>query len=426
MPFGGLNMSNCQTSKIGHRFATAAIHHGQDSDPTTGALITPIFQTSTFELDELGVNRGFQYARTHNPTRSALEQCLAELEGAGHCLASASGLAAASTVVNLLSAGDHVIAGEDIYGGVYRLFERVYTKYGISFTYVNARDREAVRAAIRPNTRLVWLETPTNPLLRLADIEAIGEITRANNLIFVVDNTFATPYFQRPLSLGADIVVHSTTKYLSGHSDVIGGAVITAREDLYEQLKFYHNAVGGVPGPLDCFLVLRGLKTLAVRLKEHQRNAFAVAEFLEAHPLVEAVHYPGLESHPQHELARRQLSGFGGVVSFVVKGGLESAKQVVNGTRLFKLAESLGGVKSLICHPASMTHAPIPQAVREKTGIVAGLIRLSVGIEDGLDLVDDLSSALERARLVLIGGQGAESAAPATAESGSGASLTAV
>ena len=376
------------------QFATNAIHAGQEPDPTTGALITPIYQTSTFALEELGVNKGYQYARTHNPTRTALEDCLATLENARYGLASASGLAAVATVLNLLNAGDHVVVGEDVYGGVYRLFERVLTRYGLQFTYVNARNLDEVEAAIGSKTKLVWVESPTNPLLRLADIESIAKIAHSKGVKLAVDNTFATPYFQRPLELGADIVVHSTTKYISGHSDVIGGAIVTSDEALYEQLKFCQNAVGAVPGPFDCFLILRGLKTLALRMREHERNAFAVAEFLQQHPLVEEVYYPGLSSHPQFALANRQMSGYGGVVACVVKGGLEQGKRLVNSTRLFQLAESLGGVKSLICHPATMTHAPIPKEVREATGIVDGLIRLSLGIEDARDLTADLEQAL--------------------------------
>ncbi|HEY9791009.1 MAG TPA: cystathionine gamma-synthase [Candidatus Obscuribacterales bacterium] len=376
------------------RFATQAIHCGQDADPATGALITPIYQTSTFALEELGKNKGYQYARTHNPTRSALEECLAALEGARFGLASASGLAAAATVLNTLSAGDHVVVGEDVYGGVYRLFERVLTRYKLSFTYVNARDLNAIEGAINKDTKLVWIETPTNPLLRLADIAAIADLAHSKGLLLAVDNTFATPYFQRPLSLGADVVIHSTTKYISGHSDVIGGAIVTSNEELYEQLKFYQNAVGAVPGPFDCFLVLRGLKTLALRMKAHQNNALSISKFLQEHPSVEEVHYPGLPTHPQYDLARRQMTGFGGVVACVVKGGLEGARHVVNNTQLFQLAESLGGVKSLICHPAPMTHAPIPKDVREQCGIVDGLIRLSTGIEDSQDLIVDLDRAL--------------------------------
>ncbi|MBX9723127.1 MAG: PLP-dependent aspartate aminotransferase family protein, partial [Candidatus Obscuribacterales bacterium] len=325
---------------------------------------------------------------------SALEKCLAALEGAQYGLASASGLAAASTVLHILSAGDHVVCGEDVYGGVYRLFERVFKRFGIRFTYVDARNTAALEAAIEPSTKLIWLETPTNPLLRLADLKAVGDISKAHNLIFVVDNTFATPYLQQPLKFGADIVIHSTTKYLSGHSDIIGGAIVCSREDLYEELKFHQNAVGAVPGPFDCFLTLRGVKTLAIRMKEHERNAITVANYLEGHPGIESVIYPGLKSHPQHELAAEQMNGFGGMVSCVVKGGLEAAKNVVNNTKLFQLAESLGGVKSLICHPASMTHAPIPKELREHCGIVDGLIRLSVGIESAEDLIKDLERVI--------------------------------
>jgi cystathionine beta-lyase/cystathionine gamma-synthase len=386
---------NCSSTEQLH-FSTLAIHAGQDADPSTGALVTPIFQTATFVQDELGVNKGYQYARTHNPTRTALEECLAALEGGKYGLACASGLAAAYTVTNLLKAGDHVIVGEDVYGGVYRLFEQVLTKYNLKFTYVNARNTEEVEQAITPDTKLVWLETPTNPLLRLADLRAIAKITKANDLILVVDNTFATPYFQKPLSLGADIVVHSTTKYLNGHSDVIGGAIVTSSDELYEQLQFHNNAVGAVPGPFDCFLILRGLKTLALRMREHEKNARAIAEYLEGHPGIETVYYPGLPSHPQFDLAKSQMTGFGGMVSCVVKGGLEAAKDVVNNTKLFQLAESLGGVKSLICHPATMTHKPIPKEVREHCGIVDGLIRISTGIEDAADLIADLERVLPR------------------------------
>jgi cystathionine gamma-lyase len=380
-------------------FATRAIHQSQGSDPSTGALITPIFQTSTFELTELGQNKGYQYARTHNPTRTALEECLASLENARYGVACASGLAAVSVVAGILKAGDHVIVGEDVYGGVYRLFERVFSRYDIRFTYVNTRNIDAVAAAIQPNTKLVWLETPTNPLLRLADLAAVGELAAKHKLIYVVDNTFATPYFQRPLEFGANVIVHSTTKYLSGHSDIIGGAVITSDDDLYEQIKFTQNATGAVPGPMDCYLALRGIKTLALRMREHERNAQTIAQFLESHPQVEAVYYPGLESHPQHELAKRQMTGFGGMVSFVVKGGLPASRALVNSTQLFALAESLGGVKSLLCHPSSMTHAPIPLDVQKHCGIVQGLIRLSVGIEGSQDLIKDLEQALDKATI---------------------------
>lgn len=395
-------MTNVKPTTKTRSFATNAIHCGQEEDPTTGALITPIYQTSTFVLEELGQNRGYQYARTHNPTRAALEECLATLENAKYGLACASGLAAAATVINLLSAGDHVIVGEDVYGGVYRLFERVFTRYNIEFTYVNARNLDEIEKAVNSKTKLVWLETPTNPLLRLADLKAVGDLTKSKGLIFVVDNTFASPYFQKPLDLGADVVIHSTTKYISGHSDIIGGAIVTSNDELYENLKFHNNAVGAVPGPFDCFLALRGLKTLALRMKEHEKNAFAVARFLEQHPAIEAVFYPGLPSHPQFDLAKKQMNGFGGMVSCVVKGGIEAAKTVVNSTDLFQLAESLGGVKSLICHPASMTHAPIPKEVREHCGIVDGLIRLSVGIEEADDLQTDLEVALSKVRSLAV------------------------
>jgi cystathionine beta-lyase/cystathionine gamma-synthase len=376
-------------------FNTLAIHYGQEEDPTTGALITPIYQTSTYVLEELGKNKGYKYARTHNPTRTALEKCLASLEGAKYGVATASGMAAATCILNLLESGDHVIAGDDIYGGVYRLFENIFKKFKIEFTYVDASDASNVEKAIKPNTKLVWLESPTNPLLKLADLKAVAAITKKHNLLFAVDNTFATPFAQKPLELGADLVMHSTTKYLSGHSDVVGGAVITSSEKLHSELQFNINAVGAVPGPFDCFLILRGIKTLSLRLREHEKNASAVANFLEAHPLVEKVLYPGLPSHPQFALAKSQMASFGGVLSFVVKGGLEGAKTVVNSTKLFKLAESLGGVKSLICHPASQTHAPIPKEVREKVGIVDGLIRVSVGLEDEADLLADLKHALQ-------------------------------
>ncbi len=375
-------------------FATRAVHHGQEPDPATGALTTPIYQTSTFALDELGVNKGYQYARTHNPTRTALEECLASLEGARYGIATASGLAAVTVVASLLNAGDHVVVGEDVYGGVYRLFEKVLKRYNLSFSYVNARDVQQIENAVCSQTKLIWLETPTNPLLRLADLREIGKIAKRHNLIYCVDNTFATPYFQRPLEFGADVIVHSTTKYLSGHADVIGGAVITDREDLYEQLQFYTNASGCVPGPFDCYLTLRGVKTLSLRMREHERNATEVANFLEQHPAVEQVFYPGLPSFPQYELAKRQMTGFGGMVSFVVKGGLDNAKHLVRSTRLFQLAESLGGVKSLICHPSTMTHKPIPKDVQEQCGITDGLIRLSCGIEDARDLIADLAQAL--------------------------------
>ena len=377
------------------QFETRAIHVGQEPDPATGATITPIYQTSTYTQEGLGRHKGYEYSRTGNPTRSALEQCLASLENAAYGLAFASGLAATSAVLNLLSAGDHVVAAEDLYGGTYRLFERVYRRYGLSFTYVDAREPGHLRAALRPETRMIWIETPTNPLLHLVDVAAAAEIAREARVPLVVDNTFASPYFQRPLDLGAAVVVHSTTKYIGGHSDLIGGAVLTSDEEIYQAVKFHQNAIGGVPGPFDCWLALRGVKTLALRMREHERNAAAVARFLAEHPAAEKVYYPGLPDHPQHELARRQMSGFGGIVSFVVRGDPARAEAVLRGTRLFSLAESLGGVESLISHPATMTHAAVPAAERARRGITDSLIRLSVGIEAADDLIADLSDALQ-------------------------------
>lgn len=379
------------------KFSTKAIHVGQEPDPTTGAVIVPIYQTSTYVQEELGKHKGYEYARTQNPTRTALEACLASLEDGKYGLAFSSGLAATNTVMNLLSQGDHVVVGDDVYGGTYRIFERVYSRYGVTFTYIDARDPANFEAAIRPETKMIWMETPTNPLLRLADIKALAEIAKKKKILSVVDNTFASPYLQQPLTLGADIVVHSTTKYIGGHSDVVGGAVITSSDAIYENLKFHQNAVGAVSGPMDSWLVLRGIKTLAVRMREHEKNAVAIAKHMEKHPCVEKVYYPGLASHPQHELAKKQMHGFGGMVSCVLHGGLESARAVLNNTKLFSLAESLGGVESLIGHPATMTHASIPKEIREARGIVDGLIRLSVGIEDLEDLIADLDHALSKA-----------------------------
>jgi cystathionine beta-lyase/cystathionine gamma-synthase len=380
------------------KFSTKAIHVGQEPDPTTGAIITPIYQTSTYVQEELGKHKGYEYARTQNPTRTALEECLASLESGKFGLAFASGCAATNTVMNLLSQGDHVIVGEDVYGGTYRIFDKVFRRYGIDFSFIDSQDVRNAEKVIKPNTKMIWMETPTNPLLRLADLDAYAKLARKHKLITVVDNTFASPYLQRPLEMDIDLVVHSTTKYLGGHSDVVGGAILTSNEELYENLKFHQNAVGAVPGPHDCWLVLRGIKTLAIRMREHEKNARAIAAFLEKHPAVEKVIYPGLPSHPQHELAKRQMHGFGGMLSIVVKGGVESAKSLLQGTKLFALAESLGGVESLIGHPATMTHASIPKADREARGIVDGLVRLSVGIEDVDDLIEDLNGALKKAQ----------------------------
>jgi cystathionine gamma-lyase len=374
-------------------FATRAIHAGQDPDPATGAVVVPIYQTSTFAQEAVGVHKGYEYSRSGNPTRAALETCLASLEGGRHGLAFASGLAATDCVMHWLNAGDHVVVMEDAYGGTYRLFRRVYERVGLRFSFVDATRLANVEAAFEPSTRLVWLESPTNPLLKLVDVAGVAALAHARQARVAVDNTFMSPYFQRPLELGADLVVHSATKYLGGHSDVVGGAIVVADDALHDELKFLQNAVGGVPGPFDAWLVLRGLKTLAVRMREHERNALAVARYLASHPRVQQVHYPGLESHPQHDLARRQMRGYGGMVSFEVASG-ELARQIVQRTRLFTLAESLGGVESLVELPAPMTHASLPPEVRAALGITDGLIRLSVGIEDSADLLTDLEQAL--------------------------------
>jgi cystathionine beta-lyase/cystathionine gamma-synthase len=376
------------------KFSTRAIHAGQEADPATGATIVPIYQTSTYTQTAVGEHKGFDYSRSVNPTRSALEKQLAALEEANFCSAFASGMAATSAVLNLLSAGDHVVVGDDLYGGTYRLFSKVLTRYGITFTYVDMSDLAAVGAALAPNTKLIWVETPTNPLLRLADLSAIAAL-RPRGCSLAVDNTFASPYFQSPLALGADIVVHSTTKYIGGHSDAIGGATMTNDSGLAAEIKFHQNAVGGVPGPFDAWLAMRGAKTLAIRMREHERNAHVVAEFLTTREDVARVIYPGLASHPQHDLARRQMRGFGGMVSFELRGDAARAFAFAKETKLFSLAESLGGVESLIGIPARMTHGSIPVEEREKRGITDSLVRLSVGIEDAQDLVDDLRVALD-------------------------------
>jgi cystathionine gamma-lyase len=377
-------------------FSTRAIHAGQDPDPVTGAVITPIYQTSTFAQDGLGKHRGYEYARSGNPTRTALEQCLAALEGAKHGLAFGSGLGAETTLLHTLKSGDHVVAMDDLYGGTFRLFEQVFRQLGITFSYVDARDIRALREGLQTNTRFVWLETPTNPLMKVVDIAAVADATHQAGAKLVVDNTFMSPYLQQPLSLGADVVVHSSTKYLGGHSDVVGGAILLNDDELASQLRFLENATGTVPGPLDCWLVLRGVKTLAVRMRAHEANALHIAECLERHPRVLQVNYPGLASHPDHAIAQRQQNGFGGMLSFVIDGGLESARHALERMKLFTLAESLGGVESLAEHPATMTHASLPIARREALGVSDGLIRLSVGIEDLEDLLHDLKHALEQ------------------------------
>jgi cystathionine gamma-lyase len=360
--------------------------------------MTPVYLTSTYVQDGPGVHKGYEYSRTQNPTRHALEGCLAALEGGAHGLAFASGLAATDAVLHLLSAGDHVLASDDVYGGTFRIMDKVFRRHGVSFEAVDMTDPANVSRALRKETRLVWIESPTNPMLKLVDLAAVAAIARAHRALTVVDNTFATPCFQRPLAHGIDLVVHSTTKYLNGHSDVVGGAIVTGDAGIHERLAFLQNAVGAVPSPLDAFLVLRGLKTLGVRMERHARNALAAARLLEGRPEVERVVYPGLPSHPQHALARRQMSGFGGMVSFVLRGGLPAATAFLRAVRIFSCAESLGGVESLIEHPAIMTHASVPAATRQQLGIADGLVRASVGIEDEADLLEDLERGLAAAR----------------------------
>lgn len=380
------------------KFATKAVHAGQAPDPATGAIMTPIFQSTTFVQASPGKHQGYEYARTGNPTRTALEANLAALEGAGHGICFASGMAATDAVVRLLKAGDHVVASDDLYGGTYRLFTQVFARFGMEFSFVDLANPEAVEGAILPATRMIWIETPTNPLMKVVDIARLAERARAAGALVAVDNTFATPYLQQPLALGAHLVVHSLTKYLGGHSDVIGGAVLTDDAELGARLHYLQNATGGVPGPLDCFLVLRGTKTLHLRMEQHSRNGMQVAEYLAEDPRVGHVYYPGLPDHPQHALAARQMSGFGGMVSFELKeDSVERARKFCESTQIFALAESLGGVESLIEHPAIMTHASVPQDVRLRYGLRDSLIRLSVGVEDGEDLVDDLRQALDAA-----------------------------
>lgn len=374
-------------------FSTKAIHAGQEADKTTGATIVPIYQTSTFTQDEIGVHKGYEYSRSGNPTRTALEVCLASLENGKHGLAFASGLAATSGVLSILKPNDHIVAMDDLYGGTYRLFEKVYAPLGITATYVDGTIIEEFEKAITPETKLIWVETPTNPLLKIADIKAIAKIAKRHNVLLVVDNTFATPYLQQPLDLGADIVIHSTTKYIGGHSDVVGGAVILNDDSLLEKISFYQNAAGAIPGPFDSWLTLRGLKTLSVRMKQHEKNAQLIARALKSYPQVKKVIYPGLPEHPQHELAKRQMNGFGGMISFEIDGGYEEVNQFVKNLKIISLAESLGGIESLISYPPKMTHASIPQEEREKRGITEGLIRLSVGIEDLEDLINDIDDA---------------------------------
>ncbi len=375
-------------------FSTRAIHAGQDADPTTGATVVPIYATSTYTQAGIGQHKGYEYSRSGNPTRTALETCLAALEGGERGLAFASGLAATAAVIGaLLRPGDEVAAAGDMYGGTFRLFERVFKPWGLVAKYTEDTSPNGFKAILTPKTKLVWLETPTNPLLQVVDIAAVAEVAKTAGALVAVDNTFASPYLQRPLELGAELVVHSTTKYLGGHSDVVGGAVI-GRKEQCEPIKFYQNAAGGVPGPFDCYLTLRGLKTLAVRMDRHCANAAALSEWLRAQPQVDRVYYPGFKDHPGHAVAAKQMTGFGGMMSFKLKGGADAAKRFLGKTKLFSLAESLGGVESLVCHPVSMTHGSIPKDVREARGVDDGLIRLSVGIEDVEDLKADLTAGL--------------------------------
>ncbi|OGQ34653.1 MAG: cystathionine gamma-synthase [Deltaproteobacteria bacterium RIFCSPLOWO2_01_FULL_38_9] len=377
------------------KFETKTIHAGQKPDPSTGAIMPPIFQTSTYVQEEPGKHKGYEYSRTANPTRTMLQDNLAALENGKYALAFSSGCGAMTTVMHLFKNGDHIVCCDDVYGGTYRLFTKVLVNNGIKCTFTDLTKTENLKKNICSNTKAVWIESPTNPLLKLIDIEAIASICKSKNIICIVDNTFMSPYFQNPLNLGADIVLHSTTKYLNGHSDVVGGATITNNFDIHEKLRFLENAMGTVPGPFDAWLILRGIKTLALRMKAHEANALKIATYLSDHPGIEKVIYPGLKSHPQHLLAKKQCSGFGGMVSIVVKGGLPNAKKLLKKTHLFSLAESLGGVESLIEHPASMTHAAIEKGTREKLGIGDGLVRLSVGIEHIDDLISDLKQALE-------------------------------
>ncbi|NLR79216.1 cystathionine gamma-synthase [Chitinophaga eiseniae] len=377
------------------KLGTKLIHAGVAPDPSTGAIMTPIFQTSTYVQSAPGVHKGYEYARTQNPTRDALQNALAAIENGTHGISFGSGLAATDAVMKLLNPGDEVIATNDLYGGTYRIFTKVFERYGIRFNFIDMSDARNIEAHITPQTKMIWLETPTNPLLKIIDIAACAQIARKSELMLCVDNTFASPYLQNPLDLGADIVLHSATKYLGGHSDVVHGAIIVKNEALAQQLYFIQNSCGAVPGPQDCFLVLRGIKTLHVRMQRHCENGVVVANFLRNHPKVDKVYWPGFTDHPNHEIAKQQMRGFGGMMSFTLKDdNIESANRILSNTHLFSLAESLGGVESLIGHPASMTHASIPRAERVKNGLVDSLIRLSVGIEDAGDLTEDLASAI--------------------------------
>jgi cystathionine beta-lyase/cystathionine gamma-synthase len=381
--------------KANARFSTICLHAGQEPDPSTGAIITPIYQTSTYVQDELGKHKGFEYGRTQNPTRLALERNIAAIEGGTAAFAFASGMAAIGAIGTMLKSGDHVVVSDNTYGGTFRLFDKVLRRYQLTFSYIDTSDLDAVERAFTPQTRMLFVETPTNPMFKLTDLRAAAELAHRHDVRLVVDNTFASPYLQRPIELGADLVTHSTTKYLNGHSDSVGGIVIAMRDEDIEWLKFVQNAEGAILGPFDSWLVLRGTKTLPIRMVQHNANGLALAQYLEKHPKVKRVYYPGLPSHPQHDLARRQMRGFGGMLSFEM-GSLDAARAVLNHVRLHALAESLGGVESLISHPASMTHASVPAERRAALGLTDGLVRISAGIEDIDDLKDDLAQALDR------------------------------
>ena len=378
------------------KFDTKVVQAGMTPDPTTGAILPPLYQTATYVLEEVGKDKGFDYTRSSNPTRQVMEEILAILDGGKFGIAFASGMSAVDSCMRLLKAGDHVICSDDVYGGVSRYFNQILVNYDLHFSYVDSSNSANIENAIQTNTKLIWIETPTNPLLKITDLEAVGNIAKKHNILFGVDSTFATPVFLRPLEFGADLVMHSTTKYLSGHNQLIGGVVITNREDLFDQLKFIQKSIGAVPGPFDCWLTILGIKTLDLRMKKHDSNAQTVAEYLEAHPKVLSVTYPGLPSHPAHETAKKQMSGFSGMISFELTGGIPAGKIVMNSVKLAKLAESLGAVETMITHPSTMTHADVPKDEREARGLTDGLVRLSVGIENPDDIIADLEQALNR------------------------------
>jgi len=386
-------MTRILPDDLAHALATRAVHAGQVADPLAGAVMTPIYQTSTYRQEGLGKHKGYEYARTQNPTREALERNVAALEGGNHGFAFGSGLAALDAILKLFKAGDHVVSGESVYGGSMRLMRQIFEPYGLLVTFVDSRETANFERALTPATKLIYCETPTNPMMFLTDLRAVGDLAAARGVLLAVDNTFATPIFQRPLEFGADIILHSTTKYLNGHSDMVGGLLVTTRDDVAERLGFIQNASGAVPGPMDCWLALRGTKTLPLRMRQHDANGRRIADWLKGHPAVKKLYYPGLPSHPQYELAKRQMSGFGGMVSFDV-GDLSLARKLVERVRIFQLAESLGGVESLIGHPASMTHASVPKALRDDMGLTDSLVRLSVGIEEVEDLIGDLEQAM--------------------------------